>query len=215
LEQQAESTKQLNETMRQLTDTLRTPREAAPEATGPMSDQLGIKDIVVPPAAQPQPIIVPSEPAAPAVAPFVDRFGKWPATPAPIILPPTEAPPSAAAPRAAFSAEQATPSAFAGRPIDLAGGGSAPWKAGGELGQQQTNLMDVASAGSALDRASEREVNVNGTGQINVDFKNMPRGVTGQAEGGGLFRKTEISRHVQMEPAASGPVVPAGAVMAG
>jgi hypothetical protein len=45
----------------------------------------------------------------------------------------------------------------------------------------------------AIDRA--RDVNVNGTGKILVDFKNVPNGVRTSAEGEGLFKSTEITRH--------------------
>jgi hypothetical protein len=53
----------------------------------------------------------------------------------------------------------------------------------------------------ALDRAPSQRVDVNGTGKIAVDFKNMPRGVTSKAEGEGLFKKTEVTRQTQMQPA--------------
>jgi hypothetical protein len=153
----------------------------------------------VEPQQQPQPIIIP-KPMAPAVAPTAPEAG------APIIVPPRE--------KVSFNQEQPMPSAFASvRNIDLAGTGPAPWMAGGEKGQSQ-DWMDFASAGAALDRASQREVNVNGTGKISVDVR-APNGTNVQAQGEGLFRKTEISRQVQMEPAMSGPALPAGAVMAG
>jgi hypothetical protein len=47
-------------------------------------------------------------------------------------------------------------------------------------------------------------VNVNGTGKISVDVR-APRGTKVEAEAGGLFKKTEIQRNVQMEPASQGP----------
>jgi hypothetical protein len=154
---------------------------------------------VEPQQAQPQPIIIP-KPMAPMVAPTTPEAG------APIIVPPRE--------KVSFNQEQPMPSAFASvRNIDLAGTGPAPWMAGGEKGQSQ-DWMDFASAGAAMDRASNREVNVNGTGKISVDVR-APNGTNVQAQGEGLFRKTEISRQVQMEPAMSGPALPAGAVMAG
>jgi hypothetical protein len=62
--------------------------------------------------------------------------------------------------------------------------------AAGERGQSQ-NWMDFASGGAALDRAAQQRVQVDGSGKILVDFQNMPRGVTGQAQGEGLFRKTQ------------------------
>lgn len=119
-----------------------------------------------------------------------------------LVVPPRE--------KLSFAPEQPVPSAFApGRPIDLAGTGS-PWQAAAEKGQTP-NWMDFASAGPAIDRAAQQEVAVNGTGKISVDFQNMPRGVTGKAEGDGLFRRTEITRQVQMEPAVAGPSLPMGA----
>jgi hypothetical protein len=149
--------------------------------------------------SQPQPIIIP-KPMAPAIAPTAPEAG------APIIVPPRE--------KVSFNQEQPMPSAFASvRNIDLAGTGPAPWMAGGEKGQSQ-DWMDFASAGAAMDRVANREVNVNGTGKISVDVR-APNGTNVQAQGEGLFRKTEISRQVQMEPAMSGPALPAGAVMAG
>jgi hypothetical protein len=52
-----------------------------------------------------------------------------------------------------------------------------------------------------IDRASTREVTVNGKGKIEVDFKNMPNGVNGKAKGDGLFKETRITRQTQMQPA--------------
>jgi hypothetical protein len=48
---------------------------------------------------------------------------------------------------------------------------------------------------------------VTGNGKISLDFTNVPRGVRTTAEGEGLFKKTEISRQVQMESAREGPAV--------
>jgi hypothetical protein len=58
---------------------------------------------------------------------------------------------------------------------------------------------------SPLDRAGVRDVNVNGTGKIEVDFKNVPKGVRTRAEGEGLFKSTEVSRYSAMTEADVGP----------
>jgi hypothetical protein len=55
---------------------------------------------------------------------------------------------------------------------------------------------------SALDRGAETRVT--GTGKLSVDVR-APRGTKVEAEGGGLFKKTEIDRQTQMEPAQSAP----------
>jgi hypothetical protein len=55
---------------------------------------------------------------------------------------------------------------------------------------------------SALDRGTEHRVH--GTGKLSVDVK-APRGTKVDAEGDGLFKKTEIDRQTQMEPAQSAP----------
>jgi hypothetical protein len=48
---------------------------------------------------------------------------------------------------------------------------------------------------------------VAGNGKISVDFKNMPRGVTGTAEGEGLFKTTEITRQTAREGPSAGEVI--------
>jgi hypothetical protein len=71
-----------------------------------------------------------------------------------------------------------------------------------------TEALDSAMLDrTPLDRSAARDVNVNGTGKISVDFKNMPKGVRGDAEGEGLFKKTEVARQTAMEPAKDGPNV--------
>jgi hypothetical protein len=50
---------------------------------------------------------------------------------------------------------------------------------------------------------------VEGTGKITVDV-NAPKGTSVSAEGGGLFKKTEVNRQTQMEPAERGPQTMAG-----
>jgi len=139
-----------------------------------------------------------------------------PASPA-IILPPrqSEETPTPQREPIAFNPDQPTPSAFdaGGRTIDLAGTGN-PNQAAAEKLQTQSWLDTAAGAGAAIDRAAQRDVNVNGTGKISVDVR-APSGTNVRAQGEGLFRKTEISRQVQMEPAMSGPSYPAGAIAEG
>ena len=54
-------------------------------------------------------------------------------------------------------------------------------------------------------RLVDREaVRVRGEGKISVDVK-APRGTKVKAEGGGLFKKTEVTRQSQKEPAREGP----------
>jgi uncharacterized protein (TIGR02594 family) len=75
-------------------------------------------------------------------------------------------------------------------------------------------LPEGRTAGSGLDYRASYEsgreldktpsVNVNGSGKISVEVK-APAGTKAGANGDGLFKKTEISRQVQMESAASGP----------
>jgi len=57
---------------------------------------------------------------------------------------------------------------------------------------------------SVLDSNASNETRVTGTGKLSVDVK-APRGTKVEAEGGGLFKKTEIDRQTQMEPAQSAP----------
>jgi hypothetical protein len=54
------------------------------------------------------------------------------------------------------------------------------------------------------DQAAQK---VEGTGKITVDV-NAPKGTRVSAEGGGLFKQTEISRQTQMQPAQAGPETP-------
>jgi len=56
---------------------------------------------------------------------------------------------------------------------------------------------------SVLDRGTN-ETRVTGTGKLSVDVR-APRGTKVDAEGKGLFKKTEIDRQTQMEPAQSAP----------
>jgi hypothetical protein len=42
------------------------------------------------------------------------------------------------------------------------------------------------------------------SGRFNVCGPNVPRGVRTSAEGDGLFKKTEITRQTQMQPAEEG-----------
>jgi len=55
-----------------------------------------------------------------------------------------------------------------------------------------------------LDQSTVAEHKVTGTGKISVDV-NAPKGTNVGAEGGGLFKKVEISRQTQMSEAPRGP----------
>jgi len=61
---------------------------------------------------------------------------------------------------------------------------------------------------SELDQTMAREVShrVEGTGKLTVDV-NAPAGTKVAAEGGGLFKQTEVNRQTQMTPAREGPTV--------
>lgn len=91
--------------------------------------------------------------------------------------------------------------------LDMPGG------AGFGRGVQLGPALDRAQNAAMLDRASGRDVNVNGKGKIEVDFKNMPTGVSGKAEGSGLFKDTSVSTQRQMGSAASGSAESANATM--
>jgi hypothetical protein len=56
-----------------------------------------------------------------------------------------------------------------------------------------------------LDDKAAQGVNVNATGKLAVDV-NAPAGTKVRAEGDGLFKKTEVNRQTQMQPAADGPL---------
>jgi hypothetical protein len=61
------------------------------------------------------------------------------------------------------------------------------------------------AAARGLDRAAtdaQMAQKVEGTGKLSVNV-NAPKGTSVNAEGGGLFKKTEVTRQTQMEPAAS------------
>jgi D-alanyl-D-alanine carboxypeptidase len=70
----------------------------------------------------------------------------------------------------------------------------------------------LAEHRALLDRAMGRQMDakVEGTGQLTVDV-NAPAGTRVNAEGGGLFKRTEVNRRVMMEEAQSGPSTPRAA----
>jgi len=80
---------------------------------------------------------------------------------------------------------------------------SIPLKLGTGRGQYQIRHQIVEDR-QQLDAAQAAATKVEGTGKITVDV-NAPKGTNVGAEGGGLFKKTEINRQTQMEPAARGP----------
>jgi hypothetical protein len=65
---------------------------------------------------------------------------------------------------------------------------------------------NVPDGRATLDADMDRSVTqkVEGTGKISVDVR-APQGTKVAAEGGGLFKKVETNRQVQMAPAAEGP----------
>jgi hypothetical protein len=71
--------------------------------------------------------------------------------------------------------------------------------------QRPERLAEILDA-ERLDRAATQRVDVNGTGKISVDVK-APNGTKVAATGGGLFKKTEVARQTQMQPAQEGPNV--------
>jgi hypothetical protein len=58
----------------------------------------------------------------------------------------------------------------------------------------------AATSRRALDAELAREHRVTGNGKITVDV-NAPKGTSVSAKGGGIFKKTEVNRQTQMEPA--------------
>jgi hypothetical protein len=46
---------------------------------------------------------------------------------------------------------------------------------------------------------------ISGSADINVNFKNAPRGTSVGASSSGLFKEPNISKSVQMEPSGTGP----------
>jgi hypothetical protein len=76
-------------------------------------------------------------------------------------------------------------------------------------GNQRAGMESTFNAGGYdFRRANRAQIDngmaqrVEGTGKITVDV-NAPKGTRVGAEGGGLFKKTEVQRNTQMEPAAS------------
>jgi hypothetical protein len=62
------------------------------------------------------------------------------------------------------------------------------------------SAIDSTAIGKALNREFTNKVE--GSGRISVDVS-APRGTKFTAEGGGIFKQTEVSRSIQMEPAAT------------
>lgn len=90
-----------------------------------------------------------------------------------------------------------------GGPSGFAAGGSGRGGGSGAV----ANALDW-STGRQLDK--RQAVDVNGTGKIDVSVS-APNGTSVKAEGGGLFKKTEITRSTQMAPAEKGPTHSANA----
>jgi hypothetical protein len=68
---------------------------------------------------------------------------------------------------------------------------------------------DTDSNRQTVDAARSQDVNVNATGKLTADI-NAPPGTKVKMEGDGLFKKTEVNRQTQMEPAAVGPAQSGG-----
>ena len=75
---------------------------------------------------------------------------------------------------------------------------------GNRLFRERQQASIAAADRAQLDRTQAAATKVEGTGKISVDV-NAPKGTTVGAEGGGLFKKVEISRQTQMSPAKRGP----------
>jgi hypothetical protein len=75
---------------------------------------------------------------------------------------------------------------------------------GGRVAGSGLDYRPSYDSGRELDKTPS--VNVNGSGKISVEVK-APAGTKAGAEGEGLFKKTEVTRQVQMEPASGGPAV--------
>jgi hypothetical protein len=108
------------------------------------------------------------------------------------------APGNVAAPRNSFTSQ-----AFAGRrrsqaADDTADDGSQPTIRSQE--EADDWVFGTGASRAALDNQMAQKVE--GTGKLSVHV-NAPRGTKVGAEGGGLFKKTEVTRQTQMEPAAS------------
>jgi hypothetical protein len=57
----------------------------------------------------------------------------------------------------------------------------------------------------SIDRASSHRVQVEGSGKLTANI-NAPKGTNVSVGGGGIFKKVEVNRQVQMENASRGPV---------
>jgi hypothetical protein len=195
LEEQTTQARALTDELQRLNTAMRerggTPDQAQPPITHePVSGEtLGLGAI----GTQPAPIVVPQpQMPAPIVVPFADRFGAWPQPQ------PAPAPQQGAELAPQEEGRAPPPSAFAGSNIGLMGGAA----------MDQGQVAQALDA-KALDRAAARDVNVNGTGKISVDVR-APAGTRVNAQGQGLFKRTEITRQTQMMPAEYGPSAATG-----
>jgi D-alanyl-D-alanine carboxypeptidase len=68
------------------------------------------------------------------------------------------------------------------------------------LAAARKQILEVEAARKGLAAAQANEVNVNGSGKIQVNV-NAPKGTHVSAEASGLFKSTEVNRQTQMEPA--------------
>ena len=79
-----------------------------------------------------------------------------------------------------------------------------PAAVGGDDTARAVDSYEAFRSRQEIDRTQSASTKVEGTGKLTVDV-NAPKGTRVAAEGGGLFKKTEVSRQTQMEPAKSGP----------
>jgi hypothetical protein len=112
--------------------------------------------------------------------------------------------------------------AWGGRFGTVSGGGTPDlmhFDLGGDRGHFRPSLRQMFAGAQAPDRGSLNRAaltgngtmthKVEGTGSLSVNV-NAPPGTSVAAEGGGLFKKVEMTRQTQMAPAQGGPQTPAG-----
>jgi hypothetical protein len=77
------------------------------------------------------------------------------------------------------------------------------WGYPGSASWREQRQRDIAASAAAADRAAidaSKTTSVNATGKLTADI-NAPAGTRVSVEGDGLFKKTEVNRQIQMEPA--------------
>ena len=84
--------------------------------------------------------------------------------------------------------------------IEWTGPGPKPTPSEFKPGQLAAGTREAAAV---IDRSRAMTHRVEGTGKLSVDVS-APHGTSVQAEGGGLFKRTEMHRKLQMAPAHPG-----------